>query len=162
MRGVIVLSSKVKRIIHLMVYTLIYNVFFLAVNMIATECAQIGFIYTYIILMIQIISLPIYFYLVGKISKKLHNKELIAYMCLSLIIGAVMILFSMLFYFSTTMIDLYIQGIACSFYTIGILIEQKLYIETSSLYLCISLLIFIIEIICKVIFIKIGNKNIKS
>lgn len=128
-------------------------------NFISAEYAQIGFVYTYIILVFQLFALPIYFYYIGKLFEKLQTKQFVSFTIVSFISGIAIILFSFIYYASSSMIDLYMQGLVCSLFPVGILIDQFVYFESNSLYICVTIIVFLIEMICKIVFIKLGNKN---
>lgn len=148
-----------KTIFTLITYNVFFNTVFLIINFISFEYAQIGFIYIYIILVFQLLALPIYFYFIGKSFEYLQPKQLIYFTIVSSICGIAIILFSFIYYASSSMIDLYLQGLVCSLFPVGILIDQFFYFESNTLYICVTIILFIIETICKVIFIKIGNKK---
>ena len=153
------LTINFKTTFSLIAYTLLFNMLCFTVNIISIEYAQIGYISTYIILAFQLLILPIYFYFIGRILEKLQFKQLILFMIISVIIGITLILFSFNYYASASIVDWYIQGLVCSLFPIGILIDQWLYLETGSLYAIVAIVIFLLEIIYKIIFIKIGTNQ---
>ena len=70
------LSEKLKLTFSLIAYTLLFNVVCYTVNIISFEYAQIGYISTYVILVLQLLLLPIYFYFVGTLLEKIQFKQL--------------------------------------------------------------------------------------
>lgn len=153
------LSKKLKLTFSLIAYTLLFNVVCYTVNIISFEYAQIGYISTYVILVLQLLLLPIYFYFVGTLLEKIQFKQFVPFIVISVLIGILLILFSSIYYASASMVDLYIQGLVCSLFPISQLIEQYLFIQSTALYVGVTVAVFLLEIFCKILFIKLGNKQ---
>lgn len=153
------LSKNFRVIFSLIAYTLLFNVVCFTVNIISFEYAQIGFISTYIILGFQLLLLPIYFFFIGLISEKLQFKQLTLFIIVYAVSGVLLILFSSVFYASSSMVDWYIQGLMCSLFPISPLLEQYLPVQNNAFYIGVTVIVFLFEIFCKMFFIKLGNKN---
>ena len=148
-----------KTTFSLISYTLFFNMFCFIINIISTTYAQIGYITTYIILAFQLFILPIYFRFIGEIFGNLQFKQLLHFIISSVIIGIALILFSFIFHPSASLVDLYIQGLVCSLFPIGLLIDLFCDFETTTLYAGVTIVIFLFEIAYKVVFIKIGSAH---
>ena len=153
------MSKNFRVIFSLIAYTLLFNVVCFTVNIISFEYAQIGFISTYIILGFQLLLLPIYFFFIGLISEKLQFKQLTLFIIVYAVSGVLLILFSSVFYASSSMVDWYIQGLMCSLFPISPLLEQYLPVQNNAFYIGVTVIVFLFEIFCKMFFIKLGNKN---
>ena len=153
------LSKNFRVIFSLIAYTLLFNVVCFTVNIISFEYAQIGFISTYIILGFQLLLLPIYFFFIGLISEKLQFKQLILFIIVYAVSGVLLILFSSVFYASSSMVDWYIQGLICSLFPISPLLEQYLPVQNNAFDIGVTVIVFLFEIFCKMFFIKLGNKK---
>ena len=153
------LSKNFRVIFSLIAYTLLFNVVCFTVNIISFEYAQIGFISTYIILGFQLLLLPIYFFFIGLISEKLQFKQLILFIIVYAVSGVLLILFSSVFYASSSMVDWYIQGLICSLFPISPLLEQYLPVQNNAFYIGVTVIVFLFEIFCKMFFIKLGHNK---